>query len=66
MGSYIPSTSEERQAMLETIGINDIHELFAHVPQEALLSRAAGSAGRAVRAGRGARHAGHGCQKCDL
>lgn len=39
MGSYIPSTSEERQAMLETIGINDIHELFAHVPQEALLSR---------------------------
>ena len=39
MGSYIPSTSEERQAMLETIGISDIHELFAHVPQEALLSR---------------------------
>lgn len=39
MGSYIPSTSEERQAMLEIVGVSDIHDLFAHVPKEALLSR---------------------------
>lgn len=39
MGSYIPSTQEERQAMLQAIGVSDMRELFAHIPAEALLNQ---------------------------
>ena len=39
MGSYIPSTVEERQEMMERLGINDITELYQSVPKSMLLSR---------------------------
>lgn len=39
MGSYIPSTQSERQAMLEAAGFSKIEDLFAHIPQEVLLNR---------------------------
>lgn len=39
MGSYVPSTSKERQEMLESIGHSSIDELFAHIPDELKLNR---------------------------
>ena len=36
MGSYLPSTAEERQAMLEAIGHHSIEDLYAQVPPEML------------------------------
>ena len=32
MGSYIPATGEERQAMLQAIGLTSVEELFDVVP----------------------------------
>ena len=37
MGSYIPATREERQKMLETIGLTSMDQLYSIVPEEALL-----------------------------
>lgn len=34
MGSYVPGTKEEHQAMLETIGLASIEELFRDIPEE--------------------------------
>ena len=39
MGSYVPSTPAERQAMLQAIGLKSEKELFADVPQSMILSR---------------------------
>ena len=33
MGSYIPSTGEERQAMLQAIGLTSTDQLFDVVPE---------------------------------
>ena len=33
MGSYIPATGEERQAMLQAIGLTSVDELFDVVPE---------------------------------
>ena len=30
--SYVPHTSSDREAMLKTIGVKDVTELFADVP----------------------------------
>ena len=35
MGNYLPSTAEERQAMLASLGLSSVDELFAAVPAEA-------------------------------
>ena len=32
MGSYVPSTAQERQEMLASIGLCSINELFSHIP----------------------------------
>lgn len=32
MGSYVPSTAQERQEMLASIGLCSIDELFSHIP----------------------------------
>ena len=34
MGSYGPSTLQERQEMLESIGLSSIDQLFSHIPDE--------------------------------
>ena len=34
MGSYLPSTAEERQSMLEAIGCRSMEDLYAQVPPE--------------------------------
>lgn len=34
MGSYVPSTEQERKTMLSEIGFKSIDDLFAHIPQE--------------------------------
>ena len=34
MGNYLPSTAEERQAMLEAIGCQSVEDLYAQVPPE--------------------------------
>lgn len=34
MGSYIPATREERQAMLSTLGLSSVDELYGAVPEE--------------------------------
>ena len=39
MGSYIPSTPAERQAMLEAIGLKDYRDLYRDVPQSMILDR---------------------------
>lgn len=39
MGSYIPSTREERQQMLEAVGCASLEELFSHIPEEVKLDR---------------------------
>ena len=36
MGSYIPSTREERLSMLESIGMHSFDELYADIPEEAI------------------------------
>ena len=33
MGSYVPSTQEERRKMLQAIGLNCVEELYQDVPQ---------------------------------
>ncbi len=37
MGSYVPSSVAERKKMLDFIGKENIEELFAHIPDKALL-----------------------------
>lgn len=37
MGSYVPSTREERQEMLEAIGLKEYGDLYRDVPREMLL-----------------------------
>ena len=39
MGSYIPSTREERLEMLHAVGVSDYRELYRDVPQEMYLDR---------------------------
>lgn len=39
MGSYVPSTREERQEMLEAIGLREYHDLYRDVPRDMLLDR---------------------------
>ncbi len=34
MGSYIPSTGEQRRQMLQAVGVNSVEELYADVPAE--------------------------------
>ena len=34
MGTYIPATREERQSMLQAIGLSSVDQLFAAVPEE--------------------------------
>lgn len=34
MGSYVPNTLDERQAMLESMGYQSIDDLFQHIPDE--------------------------------
>ena len=38
MGSYVPSTLQERQEMLESIGLSSIDQLFSHIPDELKLN----------------------------
>ena len=37
MGSYVPNTNEDRKAMLETMGISSIEELYSIIPDEIIL-----------------------------
>ncbi len=37
MGSYVPSTPEERAAMLEAVGVKSYAELYKDVPEEVIL-----------------------------
>ena len=37
MGSYIPSTGDERLEMLKAIGLNTVEDLYAAVPESARL-----------------------------
>ena len=37
MGSYIPATAEERRAMLASLGLSSVDELFACIPPEVRL-----------------------------
>lgn len=39
MGSYVPTTKEEQQRMLEEIGYDSFDALFAHIPDEVKLKR---------------------------
>ena len=39
MGSYVPSTREERQEMLNAIGMKDYRDLYADVPSEMYLDK---------------------------
>ncbi|MDO4740129.1 MAG: aminomethyl-transferring glycine dehydrogenase subunit GcvPA [Eubacteriales bacterium] len=39
MGSYIPSTPEQRRRMLEAIGLSDYMDLYRDVPADMILSR---------------------------
>lgn len=41
MGGYIPGTKEERQQMVESLGLNRVEELFSAVPQDLLLEKLA-------------------------
>lgn len=34
MGSYIPNSAQERQAMLESLGLRSAEQLFSHLPAE--------------------------------
>ena len=42
MGSYVPSSAEERQEMLKQIGKKSIDELFSHIPENVKLNRPLG------------------------
>ena len=37
MASYVPSTAEERQEMLYTVGVSDYRELYRDVPAKMYL-----------------------------
>ncbi len=37
MGSYVPNTNEDRRAMLESIGVSSVEELYTVIPDEILL-----------------------------
>ena len=37
MGSYIPSTPQEREEMLRALGLQDFRDLYRDVPQEMYL-----------------------------
>lgn len=39
MGSFVPSTKEQRREMLEAIGLKDFKELYRDVPQDMILDR---------------------------
>ena len=39
MGSYVPSTEEERREMLQAIGLSDYRELYRDVPKSMILNR---------------------------
>ncbi len=39
MGTYIPNTKKEQQAMLHEIGVESIRDLFGAIPEEVYLSR---------------------------
>ena len=39
MGSYVPTTAAEREQMLARIGVRELDDLFADVPQQMLLRR---------------------------
>ena len=34
MGSYVPNTAEERQAMLAEMGFQSVDDLFGHIPSD--------------------------------
>ena len=40
MGSYVPNTPEQRRAMLDTIGVETVEDLFQNVPREMLVKDA--------------------------
>ena len=37
MGSYIPATEEQKQKMLEAMGLSYTDELFSHIPSQVRL-----------------------------
>ena len=39
MGSYVPSTEEQRREMLKAIGLNDYRDLYRDVPENMILNR---------------------------
>ena len=39
MGSYVPTTAAEREQMLARIGVRELNDLYADVPQQMLLRR---------------------------
>ena len=39
MGSYVPSTEEQRREMLEAIGLKDYRDLYRDVPESMILNR---------------------------
>ena len=39
MGSYVPSTEEQRREMLKAIGLKDVRELYRDVPESMILNR---------------------------
>lgn len=39
MGSYVPSNQAERQAMLQSLGVSSVKELYDAIPLEVLLNR---------------------------
>ena len=39
MGSYVPSTEEQRREMLKAIGLTDYRELYRDVPENMILNR---------------------------
>ncbi len=39
MGSFVPSTKEQRREMLEAVGLKDFKELYRDVPQDMILDR---------------------------
>ncbi len=40
--SYIPTTDEQRKAMLSTVGVNSVDELFSAIPEELRLEKGLG------------------------
>ena len=39
MGRYLPATGDERQAMLQAIGLEDTRQLFDVIPEAVRLKR---------------------------